>query len=135
MQAWLVEPPGGGMQQRICFGGEGSDTDPAGDAIGTRNKADLDQVSRGLRPRCSFAAQSFLGSFLASDQLGNRWGQLGANALPVSQTVGSNAEAFSLAGSHWVVEADTLYETAIATIAGIGCNDVVERTLLGATTS
>ncbi len=75
-----------------------------------------------------------LSSFLASDQLGNSWGQLRANALPVSQTVSSNAEGFCLAGSHWVVEADTFYETAVTTIAGIGSNDVVERTLLGATT-
>ena len=126
------------MQQRISFRGEGSDTDPAGDAIGTRNKANLNQVSRGLRPRCGLAAQNWkllLSSLLASNQLGNSWGQLSANALPVSQTVSSNAEGFCLAGSHWVEEADTFYETAVTTIAGIGCNDVVERTLLGATTS
>src|SRR5690349_8460941 len=68
------------------------------------------------------------------DQTGSGRRQLRANALPVGQTVLGDAHGLFSAGSHRIVEADALDETAVATIAGIGHNQVEERTLLCATT-
>jgi hypothetical protein len=92
-----------------------------------------------LHPGCQFICQNLnaeLGCFLVrSDQACNGWGQLCAYADPVSQTVFGYFEWHFLAGSHWVVEANALDETAIAAIARVGCNDVEEWALLGASTS
>jgi hypothetical protein len=74
-----------------------------------------------------------LGSVLL-DQTGNRRGQLGTIALPVGQTINGNAQALGITGSDRVVETDTLNETTVTAIAGIGNNHVVEGALLGAAT-
>ncbi len=68
------------------------------------------------------------------DQTGNRRGKLGAVLLPVSQTVNRDAQGFGITGGNRIVKADTLNETTIATITGIGNNHVVEGALLGTTT-
>jgi hypothetical protein len=58
-----------------------------------------------------------------------------ANALPVSQTILSDTEAFFFTGCNRVVEAQALDEATVAAIARISCNDVEEWALLGASTS
>src|SRR5438067_11359825 len=72
---------------------------------------------------------------LVGDQASHGRRQLCANALPVSQTLSGDAQALCGARRHRVVEADALDEAAVATVARIGCDDVVERALLGTTTS
>src|SRR5207249_2666032 len=59
-------------------------------------------------------------------------GKLGAALRPVSDAIVGDPEAFFLFGRHRVVEADALNESAIAPIARVRDNNVVERTLLGA---
>ena len=68
------------------------------------------------------------------DQAGNRRGELGAVLLPVGQTINRDTQAFGIAGSNRILEADTLDKTTITTIARVGHDHVVERTLLGAAT-
>jgi hypothetical protein len=46
----------------------------------------------------------------------------------MSQTVMRNAQTFSLAFSDWVVKTNALDETAVATIALVGNNNVKKRT-------
>jgi TM2 domain-containing membrane protein YozV len=80
-----------------------------------------------------FRLSSSLAGFL--DQTGNGWGQLRADALPVGQAILGDAEALFLAGCDRVVETDALDEATVATVAGIGCNDVEEGTPFSAATS
>jgi hypothetical protein len=75
------------------------------------------------------SGSGFFASFL--DQAGNCRGQLSANALPMSQAILCNAETFVIASGDRVVETEALDETAIATVTGIGSNDVEEGALLG----
>ncbi|AKZ64161.1 hypothetical protein F506_17160 [Herbaspirillum hiltneri N3] len=70
-----------------------------------------------------------------ADQTGNGWGQLCADAFPVSQAVLSDTEGFFLTGCNRVVETQTLDKATVAAIARISCNDVEEWALLGASTS
>jgi hypothetical protein len=67
------------------------------------------------------------------DEAGNRRRQLGTIALPERQAVIGNTQGFFGTSSDRIVETDALDEAAIATIARVGNNDVVERALLGAT--
>src|SRR5699024_9055480 len=57
---------------------------------------------------------------------------LGANALPVRQTILGDAQHFLAALGRRVVEAQALDEAAIAAHALVGDDDVEERTALGA---
>jgi len=78
-----------------------------------------------------------LSSLLSSvllDQTSNSRGKLGTILLPVGQAIHGDAQGFGVTGGNRVVETDTLDETAITTVTGIGNNHVVERALLGATT-
>jgi len=81
--------------------------------------------------------KNYLGYLLGGvllDQTGNRRRQLGTILLPVGQAVDGDTQALGIARGNRIVEADALDETTIATIAGIGNDHVVERTLLGAAT-
>ena len=81
--------------------------------------------------------KNYLGDLLRGvllDQTGNRRGQLGTILLPVGQSIDGDAQALGIAGGNRIVKADTLDETTIATITGIGHDHVVERALLGAAT-
>ena len=66
-------------------------------------------------------------------ETGNRFGELGALALPVGQTFLVDVETDGLTGSHRVVVADAFDEAAVAAAAAVADVDAVERTLLGAT--
>jgi hypothetical protein len=127
------------MQQGIRVIGKRAHPDSACYAIGAGDKAHLHQIVGELHPGCHHFSQNqdaVLGCFFVrSDQTGNGWGQLCAYAGPMGQTVFGNAEWHFSAGSHRVVETDTLDETAIAAIARVGCNDVEEWALFGASTS
>jgi hypothetical protein len=65
---------------------------------------------------------------------GNGIGSLGADTFPVRQTILVNTQFFGVTGSNRVIEADTLDETTVTTIAGIGYDDVVEGALPGTAT-
>src|SRR6266700_1628263 len=65
-------------------------------------------------------------------QTGHGGGQLGAILLPVGYAFGIDDQALFTGSGHRVVEADALDEAAVAAIAGIGSDDVVEGALLGA---
>jgi hypothetical protein len=62
------------------------------------------------------------------DQTDHGGRALRANASPVGQTVLRNAQALGSTFGQWVVKADTLDETAVATIALISHNNVKKRT-------
>ena len=72
---------------------------------------------------------------VASIQTSDGRRQLGAVLQPILQAIASNTQTFGIAGGNRVVVTDALDETTVATIAGIGSNDVVKRTLLGTATS
>ena len=84
--------------------------------------------------RISVELGSLLSLALNLDDAGNGVGELGAILDPESNALGVVGQALGTLGNHRVVEAKTLVEAAVAAIAGIGGNDVVEGTLLGAGT-
>jgi hypothetical protein len=66
----------------------------------------------------------------ALDQLGNGVAQLRALALPMTYTFQFQTQRFLTFRYQRIVEADTLDETAIATIARIRYHHIVKRTIL-----
>jgi hypothetical protein len=64
--------------------------------------------------------------------VGDRLGA--ADAGPVGDAVERHAQRLLAAGGHRVVEAHALDEAAVAALARVGDDDVVERALLGAAT-
>src|SRR5690606_8433443 len=67
------------------------------------------------------------------DQSLNDFGRLGAVIQPVLDAILGQAQVFLAILADRIVEAKALDEAAIATIARVGCNDIVERTFLRAT--
>jgi hypothetical protein len=51
---------------------------------------------------------------------------------PERDTVLGNSQALFMWSGDWIVEPDALDEATVASAAGVGDNDVVERTLLRA---
>jgi hypothetical protein len=70
-----------------------------------------------------------LSGFFSSlaDQAFHSGGRLGANALPVSQAILGNADAFFVGGSDRVVKADTLNEAAVTTGTLVSNNNIEKR--------
>jgi hypothetical protein len=60
--------------------------------------------------------------------------QLRANASPVLHAIKRDAQTLFVCISHGVIKPYALNETTIAAITGIGRNEVVKRTFLGAAT-
>ena len=83
-------------------------------------------VSKGGRMTC--ANRSGCGFAGLTDQAFHGGGSLGANALPIGQSVLSNAQTFFAAFGCGVVETDALEETTIATNALVSYDDVEKRT-------
>jgi hypothetical protein len=83
-------------------------------------------VSKG--GRMTSANQSGSGFAGLTDQAFHSGGSLGANALPVGQTVLSDAQTFFATFGCGVVETDALEEATIATHALVSNDDVEERT-------
>jgi hypothetical protein len=69
-----------------------------------------------------------------SDEAGNRLGELGAALLPIADAVERQAQALLAFPGDRVVEADSLDEAAVASIARIRNHDIEKRALLGAST-
>jgi hypothetical protein len=66
------------------------------------------------------------------DQHSDGIGELGAVPAPERNTVLGNSQALFMWSGDRIVEPDALYEAAVASVAGIGDNDVIEGALLGA---
>jgi hypothetical protein len=125
-----ANPPDGhfGPRQRIVT--KGLQPEPALNPVRIEQSTQNNDIFTGQ-------SRNYLSDLLGSvllDQASDGRGQLGAILLPIVQTIHGDAQAFSVTGSNRVVEADTLNETTVTTITGIGNNHVVERALLGAAT-
>jgi hypothetical protein len=66
------------------------------------------------------------------DQHPDGIGELGAMPTPERDTVLGNSQALFMWSGDRIVEPDALDEAAVASVAGVGDDDVVERTLLSA---